>query len=185
VKNGAGACPTGSVPAIQIEAFVVDQIKKIGADPALCDETFRQVQAQVAAERCGPKAEAKRVEREITTARSDVGRLTGTLTMANGPAADALMARLTESQERLITLECRQREVAGRQVALDGQDVDPKAVGRTLAQFTEIWDVLLTPERERVVRLLIDHMDYAAVNGELTITFSAPGAKLFAAEVGS
>ena len=48
-----------------------------------------------------------------------------------------------------------------------------------------IWDVLLTPERERVVRLLIDRVGYAGVSGELKITFSATGAKLLATEVAS
>jgi len=175
VKNGADACPTGSVPAAKIEAFVVEQIKKIGSDPALCDETFRQVQAQVAAERRGLKAEAKRVDRELAVVRADVGRLTSTVTMANGPAADALMAKLAESQERLTTLERRQREIADRTEALDGQDVDPEAVGRALAQFMDLWAVLLSPERERVVRLLIDRVDYTGASGELKITFSPLG----------
>ena len=185
VKNGADACPTGSVPAIKIEQFVVEQIKKIGSDHALCDETFRQVQAQVAAELRGLKAEAKRVDREIATVRGEVGRLTSTVTTATGAAADALMSKLSETQERLTTLERRQREIAERQVALDGQDVDPEAVRRALGQFTEIWDVLLTPERERIVRLLIDRVDYAGASRELKFTFSATGAKLLAADLAS
>jgi hypothetical protein len=45
--------------------------------------------------------------------------------------------------------------------------------------------VLLTPELERVVRLLIDRVDYHGTAGELKITFSATGAKLPAAELTS
>ena len=182
IKNGKDACPTGSVPAVKIEAFVVEQIKRIGSDPALCEETFRQVQAQLAAERRELTAEAKRVERELAATRADVGRLTRTLTMANGAAADALMTTVAESQERVVALERRQRDVADRQRVLDGQEVDPEAVGRALAQFTGVWDVLLAPERERVVRLLIDRVDYAGASGELQLTFSATGAKLLTAE---
>jgi site-specific DNA recombinase len=185
VKNGAGACSTGSVPAQAIEAFIVEQIQRIGADPALCAETFSQVQAQVASEKRGLKAEAKRVDRELATVRSEVDRLTDTVTRATGAAADALMAKLTETQERLTTLERRHREVADRQAVLAAQDVDPEAVGRAVAQFTDLWEVLLTPERERVVRLLIDRVDYAGASGELKLTFSATGAKLLAAEVSS
>jgi hypothetical protein len=95
------------------------------------------------------------------------------------------MAKLAETQERLTTSERRQREVADRLTALDGQNVDPAAVGRALARFTNLWDVLLAPERERVVRLLIDQIEYGGASGKLTITFSATGSKLFAAEVGS
>jgi site-specific DNA recombinase len=182
IKNGKDACPTGSVPAVKIEEFVVEQIKRIGADPALCEETFRQVQTQVAAEGRGLKAEAKRVDRDLASVRAEVGRLTSTLTMATGSAADALMARLAETQERGMTLERRHREVEDRQRALDGQDVDPEVVGRALAQFTDVWGVLLTPERERVVRLLIERIDYAGTDRELKITFSATGARLLSAD---
>jgi hypothetical protein len=56
------------------------------------------------------------------------------------------------------------------------------AVGHALAQFTDLWEVLLTPERERVVRLLIDRVNYMGVNGTLTISFSSTGAGLLAAE---
>ncbi len=43
-KRGWDQCPSKSVPAGQIEAFVVDQIRAIGCDPAFC--------AQVLAEAC-------------------------------------------------------------------------------------------------------------------------------------
>jgi site-specific DNA recombinase len=185
LKNGAAVCPTGSVPAAKMEEFVVEQIKRIGSDPALCDETFRQVQAQVATEQRGLKAEAKRINRELAATRAELDRLTSTVAKASGPAADALMAKLAETQERFTTMERRQREVAGRQAALDNQDVDPADVGRALAQFTDIWEVLLSPERERVVRLLIDRVDYTGTSGELKITFSATGARHLAADLSS
>jgi site-specific DNA recombinase len=183
IKNGKGSCPAGSIPANKIESIVIEQIKRIGSDKTLCEETFRQVQAQVATERRGLKAEAKRIDRERTTASHEVSRLADAVARATGAAADALMAKLAESQERVVALERRQREIADRRRTLDDQDVDPAALGRALAQFTEVWDVLLTPERERVVRLLIKRIDYAGSTGELTLTFSATGARLLAADV--
>ena len=45
-----------------------------------------------------------------------------------------------------------------------------------------MWGVLLSPERERIVRLLIDRIDYAGSSGELTIHFSPTGAKVLAAD---
>jgi len=43
-------------------------------------------------------------------------------------------------------------------------------------------DVLLTPERERVVRLLIERIGYSGATEELRFTFSAAGASMLAAE---
>jgi site-specific DNA recombinase len=183
IKNGKDACPTGSVPAVKIEAFVVEQIKKIGSDPALRDETFRQVQAQIATERRGLKAETKRIARELAILRAELGQLTTAVTRATGPAADALLAKLADFQERATTLERRQREIADRLVALDAQDVDPEAVGRALVQFTELWDVLLAPERERVVRLLIEQVRYDGASGTLQFRFAPAGFSLLAADL--
>jgi site-specific DNA recombinase len=172
-----GTCPTGSVPALKIEALVVDQIRRIGTDPVLRDETFRQVQAQIAAEARGRRAESKRIDRDLAAVRAEVGGLTITVTRASGAAADALMAKLAEAQERLVVLERRQRELADKP---EHQAIDVDAVGRALAQFTELWDVLLAPERERVVRLLIERLDYDGEN--VKFHFSATGANLLAAE---
>jgi len=175
-----GTCPTGSVPAVKIETLVVDQIRRIGTDSVLREETFRQVQAQVAAEARGWRAESKRIERELAAARAEIDGLTIAITRADGAAADALMAKLAESQERLVTLERRQRELADQP---ERQPIDVDAVGRALAQFTELWDVLLAPERERVVRLLIERLDYDGAN--VKFHFSATGAQLLAAEATS
>ena len=185
MKNGAAACPTGSVPAAKIGAFVVEQIKRIGSDPALCDETFRQVHAQVATETRTLGAETKRLDRELGAARADVDRLTGAVARATGAAVDALMPKLGVTQEPVTTLERRQSEIADRLVALAAQDIDPELVRRALAQFTDLWDVLLAPERERVVRLLIERVDYVGASGELKITFSATGARHLVADLAS
>ena len=175
IKRGSDACPTGSVPAIRVEEFVVEQIKRVGADPALCDETFRQVQAQVAAERRGLKGEVRRVEREVATVRAELDRLTSAVARATGAAADALMAKLAEAQHRVVVLERRGRDTDERLSESQAHVVDPEAVRRALAQFTDVWEVLLTPERERVVRLVIERLDYHGANGEMRFTFSPLG----------
>ena len=58
-------------------------------------------------------------------------------------------------------------------------------MGLALAQFTDLWDVLLTPARERVVRLLLESVDHHGANGELKITFSATGARHLVADLAS
>jgi len=89
----------------------------------------------------------------------------------------------SETQERFATMERRQGEVAEWLQAVALKAIDPEAVRKALGQFTDVWDVLLTPERERVVRLLIERVDYHGANGELKITFSATGTKLLAEEL--
>ena len=64
-KKGADTCPTKQIQADRIEAFVVDQIRHIGANPDLQEQTFQQAIAQQKAEVRGLKAESKRLKRDM------------------------------------------------------------------------------------------------------------------------
>jgi len=180
-KNGHAVCPTKSVKADKVEAFVVGEIKRIGADPALQQAVFEQALAQVKAQRRGIKAEAKRLERELVTAHADVERLVGAVSRVTGPAADAIAAELAREQERVGTLESRQREVEAEIAALGKQDIDREAVASALQAWDELWSVLLVPERERVLKLLVDRIDYGG--GTLQIQWRLAGFGQLASEV--
>ncbi len=180
-RRGAGACPNRSVSADRVETFVVDQVRRIGADQELQQATFEQAVAQVRAQRRGLKAEGKRLGRDLVAAQADVQRLVGAVSRVTGPAADAIAAELAKVQERVATLTARQREVAVDVALLAAQDVDRDAVARALAEFDPLWDVLLTPERERVLRLLISRIEYSG--GEITVNWRIQGFGQLAAEV--
>ena len=185
MKSGASTCPTKSVKADVVERFVVDQIRRIGADPALQRATFTQAVAQVAAERRGVKAEGKRVEKEIGAARQDRDGLTAAIAKAGGRVEQALLSSLEAVQERITTLDTRLAEVRDREAALAAQHVDEADVTRALQAFDELWSVLLTPEKERVLGLLIERVTYDGATQKLEITFAPAGIATLAAEVGS
>ena len=63
------------------------------------------------------------------------------------------------------------------------QDVDPADVARALEDFDELWSVLLTPEKERVLRLLIDAVRYDGGTGKLEIDWRLAGFTQLAEEV--
>lgn len=46
---------------------------------------------------------------------------------------------------------------------------------RALAQFAGIWEVLLAPERVRIVRLLFERIDYGNECGEWKFSLSSLG----------
>ena len=183
-KNGAASCPTKSVQADQIEQFVVDQVRRIGTDAELRDETFRQAIAQLKAKRRDLRAEKKWLARDLAGARDDVERLVDTVSRINGPAADAVADELTKAQERVAMLENRQREIGAELSDVNLQTIDRDELDRALAEFDPLWDVLLTPERERVLRLLNKRIDYNGTTKELTIDWRLAGFGELAAEVG-
>jgi len=185
MKRGHDTCPTKSVPAAEVEQFVVDRIRAIGKDPDLCHETFRQALSQVAAQRRELKAEARRIAGEIGKAREEVGRLVGAVSATSTGAREALLVALEKAQQRLTTLENRTQEIRGQEESLKDCQVDEEEVVRTLAAFDPIWEVLHTPEKERILRLLIENVTYDGTTEELVITFQPTGIVTLATEIGA
>lgn len=184
MKRGGTSCPTRSINADRVEQFVVDQIRRIGADPQLQEETFKAAVGQLQAQRRGAKAEVKRVECELRDAQHEVDRLVTAVANADGSAQEALASGLAKTQEQVRTMECRLREVRLEEAQLATQTVDEADVAKALAAFDPIWDVLLTPERERLLRLIVDRVDYAGDTQQLQIHWRMAGFGELAAEVG-
>ena len=172
------------MPADKIECFIVDQIRRIGADPALQDQTFHQAVAQVKAKRRGLKLDQRNLRKELERAKSDVARLADTLSRTDGHAADAVATELGKAQEQLAHLESRKKEIGDGLAALDAQAIDRAELTRALESFDPIWDVLLTPQRERVLQLLIEKIDYNGATQQLAITWRSSGFGRLADEIG-
>jgi site-specific DNA recombinase len=182
-KRGRDTCPTRSVPAQAVEEFVVEKIRAIGSDPRLQRETFRQSLAQVAAQRRSLKAEEKRLRDEVHNARTALDRLVKAVAAVDGQAADALHDALAAGKERLVTLEARLREVRAQADSLARLHVGEADLARALESFTPIWEVLLTPERARILRLLIESVSYNGATGTMEFKFRLVGLGTLAAQV--
>jgi hypothetical protein len=61
-------------------------------------------------------------------------------------------------------------------------EVDEADLGRALRSFTPIWDVLHVPERERILRLLIETIFYDGRSEAMTFAFRLAGLGTLAAE---
>ena len=182
-KQGHATCPSKSISADKVEAFIVDQIRRIGADPQLQDETFRAAVGQVKAQRRGLRAERKRLERDLTTSRADVEHLVGAVSRVEGSAADAIAAELAKAQSHVQTVEARIHDINDELDALKAQDVDRDDLARALEEFDPIWEALLIPERERIMRLLVETIGYDGGAGEMSIHWRLAGFGQLAAEV--
>jgi len=175
MKTGAASCPTASIPADRIEALVVAQIRRVGASPELQHETFHRVLAEIAAKRRGFKAEAKRLTKQSGELENTGGKLVHALADAIGDARRAVSNELEKAQEQHRSLEARLAETRAKETALAAQDIDEAAVARALEEFDALWEVLLTPERERVLQLLIARVTYNRATEELRIDLSPGG----------
>jgi site-specific DNA recombinase len=74
-KRGWGRCPSKSVPAGEIERFVVDQVRCVGRDPELLQATLEQARRQEADRVAELEAEQRGLEREQTRGQAELRRL--------------------------------------------------------------------------------------------------------------
>jgi site-specific DNA recombinase len=108
-KKGWHTCPSKSVPAGQIEHFVVEQIKAIGRDEALLREVLTEARRQDEARAAELEAEQRALERDLTAWHTEIRRMT--LQMKPGEDNGPLISRLADLQERIGRVETRVRKV--------------------------------------------------------------------------
>jgi site-specific DNA recombinase len=166
-QNGRAACPAPSVPAGQIEAFVVEEIKAIGRDPALVAATVAESQRLIQQSIKRLKAERAALERQRRADTAELGRAR--------QVADGEATRLTELRERNDLAEHRLLEIEAELDERIALDITEEYVATALRQFDDLWATLKPSEQARVLTLLVESLSYEGKAGELAITFRSNG----------
>jgi site-specific DNA recombinase len=177
-KRGWHNCPSKSIPAPEIERFVVDQVRSIGRDSTLLAETLKEARTagrarikELEAEERGLKRDFKRHSREL---RELAGRLA-----TNGTATD----RMADLQDRIRAAEQRATQVREELIALGRQVVDEREVAKALTLFDPVWETLAPREQARIVRLLVQRVEYDGEKSTVSVTFHPAGIKTLADEL--
>ena len=94
-RRGWHTCPTKSVPAQEIEDFVVDQVRCIGRDPALLEETLKKTRELGQKRIRELKAEKRGLDRELRRLEGELRNLVGSLANLD----DALVFTFTSAAD--------------------------------------------------------------------------------------
>jgi site-specific DNA recombinase len=180
-KRGWQNCPSQSIPAAEIEKFVVDQIRRIGRSQELVVETLRQARKQVQSRLADLKVESGRLERDLSQWDAEVRDVSAHV--GPGDAESPGVARLAELQERIRGAERRATEVREQILAISAREVDPHEVASAMSQFDAVWNALTPREQCRVVELLVNRVDYDGAQGKVTVTFHPEGIAAFGKEI--
>jgi site-specific DNA recombinase len=182
-KRGWNQCPAPSIPAGELERFVVDQIKSIGRDPILFRDTLAQVRVQtqesirrLEAERDSLQRqlsrEAEAHQRELERVGGRAGEWLRDLEVAGQGAA---LNSVTGLQAQAHSAERRLAEIDTELVVLGTNEIDEQDLRAALRQFDQLWDHLLPKERSRVIELLVEQVSYDGKDGKLLITYQPAG----------
>ncbi len=171
-KRGWHNCPSKSIPALEIERFVVDQIRGVGKDSTIVAKTIRQTRQQAEKRTRELEAEQAALEKDLARSNDGLRKLVGEVSR-NGAAAD----RMADLQERIRLAERRATEVREELIAIGRNLVDEREAVRSLALFDPVWDRLSPREQVRVMQLLVERVDYDGKKNTVSVTFHPTGIK--------
>ena len=172
-KKGWDHCPTKSVPAGEIERFVVEQIRTVGQDPELVAETIRQRQTQVAEQLMTLTSEQRRLKRDLSTYHRDLQHLA--TTQLDGQTTGRAANRLADLQAQIAATESCLQTALGQEQQIRAQVIGAEDIRAALAEFDQLWQTLMPHEQIKMLQLLIERIDYDGAEGDLSIAFNPHG----------
>jgi site-specific DNA recombinase len=175
IKNGRKACPSGSLPASEIERVVMDQIRGIAADPSLRAEVLRQAQEQFEGELAELATEQRGLEQELAWHHADIGKICG-----EAPATGTAGARLAELHDRVAQAETRLAELRHRIEEHQRDRLDAGDIDAAFADFDNVWNALSPREQSQVLALLVARVEFDAAQSTVAVSFHPTAIKALA-----
>ncbi|UYV11956.1 MAG: recombinase family protein [Phycisphaera sp.] len=166
MKRGAGSCPSGTLPAAEIERVVIDEIRGLANDRDLLVRVLADAQTAVGADIEAAKAERDGLRRELSQHDRELRRLA-----SDGAATTEVSARIAELHERLSDAQNRLPAVEERLAELGRESIGPEEASAAFADFELLWQNLIPREQARLLRLLISVVEYDAEAQSVSVTF--------------
>jgi len=173
MKHGWQECETRSIPAQEIEDFVIQRLARIGSDPELAKAAAAQAQEEH--QRLGDalRGEKATIEKNL---REQARTVAGFFAQPNAAA------RLADLEAQIRAGETRLAAIATELAGLGDREIDGADVTRALQNFTSLTEALTPAERERLVHLLVERVVYDGAKSSVSITFHSIGIKTLAQE---
>jgi site-specific DNA recombinase len=165
-KRGWNNCKSKSVPAAEIEKFVV--------------EVVEQAMIQSDRELRGLLAERDELVKELKYWNEAI--FVAAPKIKPGSSDAISLEQLADWQESLQRAEHRHTIVKAKITALQAQKLTREEVVSALTSFEPIWESLTVREQARIVQLIVKQIDYDGATGRVTITFHPDGIKTIAKE---
>jgi site-specific DNA recombinase len=180
-KSGWQTCPSKAIPAGPIEQLVVEQIQRLGHDPLVLEQILTTVRQEDEARVAGWESERVDLERDLLRGQGEVRKLLAEV--GSGTSGNAAVTRLAALQARLAQVEQRLARLRGQMEAWQQERLDQASAQEALAGLVPAWETMTPDEQARVVRLLVERVDYDGSQGKASITFRPSGLKTLAGEM--
>ena len=168
-KRGWDTCSTKSVPAAEMENFVVSQIRGLTSDRRFVAETVLAFTTKQRAQITILQGERKSLERDLELWQSEINRV-----LESGDSSAAMADRLAAYETRVRETERTLADLALQQQTL-GSGTDEATLEKALKDFDPVWNAMPSRHQKRVLQLLIRQIDYDGATGKIAVTFHQHG----------
>ena len=170
IKRGRQACKHPSLPAGEIEAAVVDQVREISRDTKLRDEIIRQ--AMIATQQGRAELESHHVQltRQLTRDHGEIRELA-----LDQKPNTSIAHRIADIQDRIAKAEFELAKVNRQLHDLDKQQMTTEEIQEAFIDFDRIWDALTSREQSQLLALLVSKVEFDQSDCTIAITFHASG----------
>jgi site-specific DNA recombinase len=177
IKRGRKYCPSPSLPAADIEAAVVGQIRCIADDPGLRRDVLEQSSKRCEAELAELNTQRTQLTQRLNRQHDQMKHLT--ISTDAGSGDSERLAALHQEVARIIeSLEV----VDGEIKRLSAEQIDERDVNAAFSDFGTVWNELNIREKSAVLTLLISRIEFDADESSLSISMHPAGIKTFSAE---
>lgn len=170
-KEGWSKCLGPSLPAEELEAFVIGELRSLGEDSGLVRDAVLAARVSLRERLASLKSDRDALAIELDAARSELRDIVSEGRDRNGSAAVA-----AELRERIRDLDARGRQLDARIASMRDRVLDEDELVGALEAFDPLWEQLNTKERERLVHLLVKRVEWDAETETITVAFNADAA---------
>jgi uncharacterized protein with HEPN domain len=175
-KRGVKACSSSTIPAAEIERYLVEQLRALATNPDMVADVVAEASRQRTQRVPALRQDMARLQQQLLERQQAEQHLRRTLESQEHASSHAVVREQLQVVGEQIKLISQHLRDARREVKqLDEMTVSDQTLHATLQLFDPVWEVLYPIERVRILRLLLGQVDYNGKTGKLGITFHPLG----------
>ena len=162
MKNGWDKCRSPSIPAQQVEIFVLNQIQSMGKDRGLVKHTHTTLIKLASDRRTIAQERLDGLQKSIAQFQTQLGE-----------------TQLRESKEfhqsQIQNYESEVKSIESEIKTLKSLKLSEKKIAGLLSEFTPVWEATSPINRVRLMKQVIDRIDFAGSDQKLHIHLNPSG----------
>ena len=166
IKNGRRVCSVGTLPASEIERVVVDEVRRLATDKALLAQVLKDAHMAIDAELTQLRHDHDDLVRETKRHHTELRQL-----VADDKTSGDVTSRIADLNQRITEADRRLPELERAIADLEAETVSLSEAQTAFADFDGLWESLIPREQARLLKLLLNTVEYDGEAGTVAVTF--------------